>query len=193
MALYKAKGIAPLTATRIDGAVWDSPGPGARIRGWAYPTWHPSQQFKRFNSIVRGIDEQFAQLSPAQQEAWRNAPLPWPIPPIWLWYHVFPVYVYSPLDGRDKFKLVNTGNAFCGAPPVDDPGDYSEDLSGADLSFDQNWDSPAPQFPLLTHVTATWHGGGARAGGKHQFRLYTSASGLGSAIQQNLHSLLGAG
>lgn len=114
MALYKARGLAPQTGSRIEGFVWSSPGPGSTIRGWVYPTAHYSAQFSRFNSLVRNAQDTWDEMSPGQQDAWNHGHMPWPPPGWWLWCWFFPVYPYSAWDGREAFIVLQCWAALCG-------------------------------------------------------------------------------
>jgi hypothetical protein len=193
MAIYKSAAGNPASAQRIDGAVWDAAGPGARIRGWGYPTFHASDQFKRFNSIVRVNDEAWSQCSAAEQAAWDQ----YGIDRKTWWAMICGLrrrwYNYFPLMGDEAFKVINTSRAFCGLPPTTLPPDVPEDPAGYSLTFSQDWNSPAPQAPLQSHFRATLSGPARRLSATHQLQFYTSATGLGSAIKQDTHKLTAAG
>ena len=123
MALYKSLSGQPQLSQCIDGQVWSAAGVGSTIRGWVYPTMHPSAQFGRFNDLVRAAGQAWAEMSSADQAVWSAHVMPWPPPGWWLWCWVKPIYGPMPWSGEEFYAHTCAWAAMQGLPaPTVPPG-----------------------------------------------------------------------
>jgi hypothetical protein len=164
MALYKARGLEPLSSVRIDGVVWSAPGPGATIRGWVYPTMAPSPRFLRFNSDARTMGEGWASLTATQRSTWVEwARVTWDWWYLLCWLRWYQPYA-SDLQGEEAYASVNLWRAQQGLGPVVEPPAIVT--------------TPAHDYVQLAAgppVTAEWHRDAGPVGPAHYLALWARA------------------
>lgn len=145
MALYKPSEQSPDQAQRINGAVWDAAGPGARIRGWVYPMMTQSTRFDQVNSRILNLDAMTGELTPEQQQAWSEYALantdqaeclPW--------------------DWIEAWLCNNNARADQGLPITMWPPPGVQSMAGAPIQFQGSYEMPLPPWPLLVRPLLVW-------------------------------------
>lgn len=185
MALYKGPGPGADAGLRIDGQVWSASGPGATVRGWAYPTMHRSAQFNSFDAAARTLDESWDALTPAQQVGWTALGAAGRIRLGCPWYFPQPIYYFAGVDGQEAFAAVNLAHQLQGIPWTDiapEPKTYERNDS---VTLLQEPYLPPPPYPLARHVRGLWQRDGRPGGESHCCMIWqrprqTARTGAGS-------------
>lgn len=156
MALYKGEGPGDANALRYEGQVWSRPGPGATVRGWTFPTWSPSQQFRTLDQTARNADAVWDALPTELRAAWEAqaaAHRTWYYCP---WYY-YPAGNYpTEHTAMDLFRATQCARQVTGEPFTTTAPTMTTDADNDSISLGTSQLPPAPPFPLQAHIIAHW-------------------------------------
>lgn len=183
----------PQTSQRIDGQVWAAVGPGATIRGWTYPTMHPSRQFESLDEAARQLGYGWDGLSPEEQAAWQSKAGSW-----WQWMlcavkKIPPMPFYDVRDGFKLFVATNTARQIQGLGPVRSPGQVKWPPPPGRVKVIARPKSPSEPGPQVQRVAATIWGPPVPAGMRRTVGCWMSdncAGGL-SQVQESKARFVG--